>query len=137
MLFSLLSLGIEPQGSTLVGQTVLPHSRLVVRLALSLKTPYWAVFFTRRFCRTQTATSCSRLVVCFARWLKTAYYAVLFTRRPLGTTKCNEHCTMIFPQAEMIFAIVNDIAKAMIFTLPCECRKYHIIMNVVNNIIDP
>ena len=46
---------------------------------------------------------------------------------PHGTTKCNEHCTMIFPQAEMIFTVVNDIAKAMIFTLPCECRKYHII----------
>ena len=34
-----------------------------------------------------------------------------------GTTKCNEHYTMIFPQAEMIFTIVNDIAKAMIFLL--------------------
>ena len=34
-----------------------------------------------------------------------------------GTAKCNEHYTMIFPQAEMIFTIVNDIAKAMIFLL--------------------
>ena len=35
----------------------------------------------------------------------------------LGTTKCNFHCTMIFPQTEMIFTVVNDIAKAMIFLL--------------------
>ena len=35
----------------------------------------------------------------------------------LVTTKCNEHYTMIFPQAEIIFTIVNDIAKAMILML--------------------